>query len=250
MHSPRYVFGEMTGPELERALPSIQYAILPVGAMEQHGPGGTFAVDSARGEGFARLLAERLYPQVLAVPVVPFGYSHHHMPFPGTITLEADTLIAVVEDLVVGLRRLGIRRFVLINAHGGNKDALEIAARDLRDAYPDLWVKVIAISGVVNDIRQPKEIESPLMGHACQRELSQSLYLAPWTVRPSAAAPAELTEQAVTRYRAPVKIGRTYDEVTRNGCLGDARHASAEFGRLLIETAADRVAAELLESLG
>lgn len=241
MEKPRYILADMTWPEFREALATVDLALIPTGATEQHGPGGTFAVDTARADGFTRLLAERLYPRAVAVPAIPFGFSPHHMPFPGTITLEADTFQAVVEEVVGSLHRHGLRKFFILNAHGGNRDALDLAIATLKDRYPEILIGWVQISGLVTDIRDPDGKESPLMGHGCERELSQSLYLAPWTVRPAAMGPSPLTDRAMALHHPAIKVGKTFDEITRDGGLGNSANASYELGRRLIETALDRL---------
>lgn len=245
MTKQRYLLAEMTWPEFRSALATVDLALIPTGATEQHGPGGTFAVDTARADGFTRLLAERLYPRAVAAPAVPFGFSPHHMPFPGTITLEAETFMAVLEEVVESLYRHGLRRFLILNAHGGNRDALDLLLQRVRDRRPDLWIGWVQISGLVTDIRDTAGRESPLMGHGCERELSQSLYLAPWTVRQEAMGPSPLTERAGALHHPAIKVGKTYDEITQDGGLGNSANASRELGERMIETALDRLTAWL-----
>lgn len=243
-----YILAGMTWPELRAALATVDLALIPTGATEQHGPAGTFAVDSARAEAFTRRLAARLYPRALAVPAIPFGFSPHHMPFPGTITLEAQTFMAVVDEVIASLYRHGLRKFLILNAHGGNRDALDLVIEQVRDRWPEVQVGWVQFSGLVTDIRHPDGRESPVMGHACERELSQSLYLAPWTVRTAAAGPSPLTAAAESLNDAAIKVGRTFAELTHDGGLGNSANASRALGEQLIETALDRLAAWLEQS--
>lgn len=122
----RYVLWEMTWPELEAAMAEIRLVVIPVGATEQHGPHATFATDAVRAYEFSLRLAERLYPEVLVVPVMPFGVSPHHMTFPGTITLSGETFMQVLYEVVESLAEHGFERFLFVNGHGGNRPALEL----------------------------------------------------------------------------------------------------------------------------
>ena len=96
MTNRAHILPEMTWPEAKEALALAELALIPVGSFEQHGPHGTFEVDTGRAYGFGKLLAARMYPQVVLSPVVNIGVSYHHLNFPGTITLRPETFMAVV----------------------------------------------------------------------------------------------------------------------------------------------------------
>ena len=130
--SPAFILPEMTWPEAKDAFDKAELAIIPVGSFEQHSPYMTFTVDSERAYAFSKLLAARLYPRVLVAPPITFGISHHHMNFPGTITLRHETLDAMIYDIVWSLREHGIRQFFLVNGHGGNAPSLNVMIVRLR----------------------------------------------------------------------------------------------------------------------
>ena len=115
--------------------------ILPIGAIEQHGPHLPVEVDSQLGEQVAlrtaRLLAARGEP-VLVLPMLWTGVSEHHMSFGGTITLDMATFSAVVEGIVKSVVRHGFRRVVLLNGHGGNENALRVLADELTPSTMEL----------------------------------------------------------------------------------------------------------------
>jgi creatinine amidohydrolase len=95
-------------------------ALLPLGALEQHGPHLPLATDSLIVERLARAVAERVERPVVVAPVVVEGLSEHHTGFAGTVSVDAGTLRGIVEAFVASLERTGIRRCALISAHGGN----------------------------------------------------------------------------------------------------------------------------------
>src|SRR5260370_27466713 len=105
----------------------------PVGSLEQHGPHLPVEIDSLLGETVAlrtaRLAAEK--EPVLVLPMLWTGLSEHHMSFGGTITLDTDTFLAVLPCVCEAIVRHGFRRLVLLNGHGGNEDAMRVAADDL-----------------------------------------------------------------------------------------------------------------------
>lgn len=254
MSSKSRILYEMTWSEFEGAVTSEGedlIALIPVGSTEQHGPHGTFGVDTGRAEGFSRRLAARLYPRAFSVPTMPFGVSPHHMNFPGTITLSTSTFNQVLSEIVDSLYRHGIRKYFFLNGHGGNSSPLNVLLADLRQTYSDVrlgWASFTAVAGDVID----DEITSKVRGHSCEGEMSQALYLAPWSVREDLLALGEVLleipeDPIKARMSRVVHVYRTFDEITANGALGDARHTSMELGEKIIETALSRLTSFLEE---
>ncbi|MGI6632333.1 MAG: creatininase family protein [Bacillota bacterium] len=238
----RLYLPEMTWPELKDALPKVKMAIIPVGSHEQHGPHGTFQFDTACSTEFSLLLGERLYPEVVVAPGVPVGISTHHMNFPGTITLQPETLIQVLTDMAKSLMRHGIKEFLFVNGHGGNTPALTIVVNRLRQDFDCEAMWATLPYDVVGDISQ-KYVKSPTSGHSCEGEVSIMMYLKPDAVRTSALSAAELNPKHVEAMKdsLPVKRGSYFDDVTINGCLGDARKATPEIGKEMVEAALERL---------
>lgn len=233
---------EMTWPELKEALPKVKLAIIPVGSHEQHGPHGTFQFDAACSKEFSILLGQRLYPEAVVAPGVAVGVSTHHMNFPGTITLQPETLIQVLMDMTKSLIKHGIRKFLFVNGHGGNTPALTIVANRIRQDLDCEAMWGTLPYDVAGDI-SGKYVKSPVTGHSCEGEVSIMMYLKPDAVRTSALTPGNLNPQYVEDLKdaLPIKRGSFFDEVTINGCLGDATKASAEIGKEVVETALDRL---------
>ncbi len=115
-------------------LPKETVAILPIGAIEQHGPHLPVWVDSCINE----LLLERALAaipaslSVLALPIQAVGKSNEHEAFPGTLSLSNTTLGAILVELGESVRRAGIQKLILLNSHGGQPQVLDIVARELR----------------------------------------------------------------------------------------------------------------------
>lgn len=238
----RYVLNEMTWPEVKEALESVKIALVPTGSAEQHGPNTTFFTDTGRAEGFCRLLAEKLYPRALAVPPVGYGVSYHHMRFPGTVTLKPETFMAVVYEVVESLKRHGIEHFLIVNGHGGNMPALQLVTMKLR--Y-ELGVKIAYLTPteVARDVVNAGKTAERI-GHACENEASQLLYLGyDWAVRGSALAPGEIQPDPYPQagFQGRIHVPYFFDEVTANGALGDARGSSLEYGQATVEAACDRI---------
>jgi len=105
-------------PEVEAYLQRCKGVIVPLGSTEQHGPTGAIGTDALTAEAVALEVGRR--SGVLVTPVQPFGMAEHHLAFPGTVSLQPATLLAVLHDVVLSLARHGFERIVVINGHGGN----------------------------------------------------------------------------------------------------------------------------------
>ena len=158
--------------------------MLPVGAIEQHGPHLPVSVDAAIIAGIVeRVIA--LLPDDLPVtflPMMPIGKSNEHIAFPGTLTLSADTLIRLWTEIGESVARAGIRKLVLLNSHGGQPQIMDIVARDLRVR---LKMFVVALSywgvGMPKGCFPSGEAEHGI--HGGSSETSMMLHLHPELVR-------------------------------------------------------------------
>ncbi|MFC4779236.1 creatininase family protein [Paenibacillus sp. GCM10023252] len=110
--------------------------VLPVGATEQHGPALPTYTDTLIGEGFMTETFKHLPvdSNIWLIPALSYGKSTEHMNHPGTITLSAQTLMAVLMDIAQSLARSGFRKLVFWNTHGGNVDLLSMMGREIRIA--------------------------------------------------------------------------------------------------------------------
>jgi creatinine amidohydrolase len=128
----RFLLHELTRVEAaERAGNAL--AILPVGATEQHGPHLPLGTDFLIVERIAREAAARARDEFdpIVTPTLPFGSSHHHLPFGGTVSLATERYYAALSDMVESLIAGGFRRVFILNGHGGNHEIIQLVARDL-----------------------------------------------------------------------------------------------------------------------
>src|SRR5712692_9609109 len=187
--------------------------IVPVGSLEQHGPHLPVEIDSLLGETVAlrtaRLAAEK--ENVLVLPMLWTGLSEHHMSFGGTITLDTDTFLAVLRCVCESIVRHGFRRIVLLNGHGGNENAMRVAADDLS---PKLGVSIVQFT----------------YWHACEAETSMCMALHPELVAEDRIRLAEVnTTPDVAEIVGP-GVYRWRSLVSRSsaGVIGYPSAASAE----------------------
>ena len=109
-------------------------ALLPVGATEQHGPHLPLSVDSRIAAALVKRVAEGLPPAfpLSVLPMLHFGVSPEHADFPGTLSLSAETMLAVLMDIGRSVAAAGLTKLVILNSHGGQPQVLDIAAQKLR----------------------------------------------------------------------------------------------------------------------
>jgi creatinine amidohydrolase len=220
--------------------------VLPVAAMEQHGPHLPVMVDTLLcGEVAARAArrASGRHPVVVA-PTIWSGLSEHHMPFGGTFTLDFATFRSLIECLCRSLERHGFRRVLLLNGHGGNVAALrvvvdELRRLDMRLATATYWqVDPVAIADIL-------ERQSGVQ-HACEAETSMVMALRPELVDESRFAAAKHVEPGQVAGQTPaVHSPMRFEVRTPTGAIGDPTAASAEKGEKLLEAAATAVAGVL-----
>ena len=131
---PKRHWMEMTWTDLAAADRRRWIAVLPVAAVEQHGPHLPLGVDVYIAEAYLSRVHE-LLPDDLPVtflPVLKIGQSDEHIAFPGTLSLSARTVIDTYTQIGESLLRAGLRKLVIVTSHGGNVSAMELVARDLR----------------------------------------------------------------------------------------------------------------------
>jgi creatinine amidohydrolase len=239
------IINEMTWPELQAQMDNIKIAFIPVGSCEQHGPNTTFATDAVRAYEFAKLLAEKVGNRVVVFPAVTYGLSLHHMDFPGTVTLRVETMLHLLEDIAVAIHKHGIRKILFLNAHGGNYPALDGVVIQLKQVHDinAYWSAIGSEIAVNSGVEGSLEGLPNIIGHACEIETSQLMYLAPEYVRenrvPSQMQDSMYTRESFVKGNAPWSW--KYD-VTLNGALGDARKATVEIGKQLTDAALDNLA--------
>jgi creatinine amidohydrolase len=246
---------DLTSPEFARLDPEATVAVLPVGAIEQHGPHLPVAVDTCLGEAIVRRALELLASgtPVLVLPTCAVGKSNEHLAYPGTLTLSAETLGRVWYEIGASVRRAGLRKLLLFNSHGGQPQVMQIAARELRIDHRMLAVAASWYSwGLPEGLFDPAEVRHGI--HAGTVETAMMLAVRPDLVDMGAAAdfvPVTVADdEDYPRLRAlgATGLGWQAQDLHRQGACGDATRATAEQGHAVIEHAARRLV-ELLEEL-
>jgi creatinine amidohydrolase len=243
---PDRYFPYLTWTEIQ-AMPDKENVVLiqPVGAIEQHGPHLPIAVDSAIGLAVLGKALEKLDGNIpaYALPNLYYGKSNEHVHFPGTITLSAQTLLAVLTEVATSIYQAGFRKLVFMNSHGGQPQVLEIAARDLHQQYADLMVFPLftwRVPNVAKELLTPKELEFGI--HAGDAETSLLLSILPNQVKLDQAIaeyPQELPKDSLLSMEGNLPFAWVTRDLSQSGVLGDPTTASREKGDRLLDSLSD-----------
>jgi creatinine amidohydrolase len=243
---PERFFSYLTWTDIQ-AMPDKENVVIiqPVGAIEQHGPHLPIIVDSAIAVSVIGKALSKLDPNVpaYALPPLYYGKSNEHWHFPGTITLSAQTLLAVLTEMAESIYRAGFRKLVLMNAHGGQPQVMEIAARDIHQKYEDFLVFPLftwRVPHIAKELLTQKELEYGI--HAGDAETSLLLSILPEQVKMERAVveyPHGLPEDSLLSMEGKLPFAWVTRDLTKSGVLGDATVATKEKGDRLLESVSD-----------
>jgi creatinine amidohydrolase len=225
-------------------------AVLPVAAVEQHGPHLPVRVDAAINEGIIARAVE-LMPDALpalVLPALPIGKSDEHTAYPGTLTLSYETLARVWYEVGESVHGAGCRKLILFNSHGGQTQVMDIVCRELRVkldmfAVACSWFRVTEAS----DLFDAAELRHGI--HGGETETSVMLHLHSDLVEMARAenfvpksVELEKTNSILTPEGA-VGYGWQTQDLQPSGACGNALAADAKRGGELVERAAKQLIA-------
>ena len=235
--SVNFLWGELTWQEAEKRLNEIDIALLPVGAIEQHGPHLPLDTDAFDADYLARRVAMACSsPVPVVLPLIPYGVSYHHEDFKGTISISNDVLSRLVYEIGLSAAYNGIKKLVIINGHGGNSPALNYAAQMInRDAH----IFVCVDTGETSDVDISRVTETPNDVHAGEIETSTSLAVRANLVKMDRAVRSvpEFSSRYLdfTGKRGILWYAHTR-KISTSGVMGDPTKASAAKGERIWET--------------
>ncbi|KQT12594.1 creatininase family protein [Ramlibacter sp. Leaf400] len=232
-------------------------AVLPVAAIEQHGPHLPVSVDTDLVDGIVRAGLPHLPADlpVLFLPTQQVGKSNEHIRFPGTLTLSAETVIRLWTEIGESVARAGVRKLVLFNSHGGQVSVMDIVARDLRTRCELLVFSVnwfnLPLGDEVQGLFTPAEHRFGI--HAGDVETSMMLALRPDAVDMRQARDFRSSSQdraarfPILGNGSSAKLGWQMQDYNAMGAAGNATLATADKGRAVVEAAARQLALLLQE---
>ncbi len=248
--SERFYWASHTSPDLAALVDERTIAVLPVGAIEQHGPHLPLGVDADIVRGLVAAVVEKLdaaesSPRVLFLPTMAIGKSSEHEDFAGTLSLSAGTLMRVWSEIAASVARAGVRRMVFFNSHGGQVAPMEIVARDTRIKHNMLtvacnWFALGLPEGLIGDHESTfgihaGELETSMMlalhPHRCIMERAENFVSEAETIRRQS---RQLASSAGGR------LGWKMGDLNRAGACGNAAAATVQTGSAAIDYVADR----------
>jgi creatinine amidohydrolase len=247
--SKKFLWGEMTWPEIQQAADEERVVLLPVGVIEQHGYHLPTQVDTYLAASICARAAAAMPERAIVVPPVVHGFVPHHMDFPGTITVRGQVFIDYVVDVCKSIVSHGFTKLLILNGHGGNTSVLDLAAKIVTldtgafCAFISHW-ELEPVKRTMAEVR-----ESPPAGgtlHADEYETSVYLAIDPDGVQ---------MDKAVSEYEVPesryfwmdmfgggdritaARFIQPWSSFTQSGVAGDATVATQEKGERLLAAA-------------
>ena len=250
--APTRYWADMTWPDFHCADMRDVIAVLPIAAVEQHGPHLPLGVDAIINEGCIRLVAERLPADLpaLFLPTQVVGVSSEHAGYPGTLTLSVESAIRIWQEIGDSVARTGCRKLVVINAHGGNGAAIDATTLYLRRRWSMLavhasWRRL----GYPDGLFSPRETTHGV--HGGDSETSLMLALRPDLVRRAEVrdflSAAETIERdfALLRAKPPLGFAWAASDLNTTGAVGEADRATADKGNAALAYGVERFIALL-----
>ena len=247
-------FAELAVHDLADHITAKSILLLPLGAVEAHGPHLPLNTDLVIAEHAVDTIVERVGDEfdLWALPALGYTKSNEHAWAPGTVWLSATTMLAVLDDIGRSLATTNARTLVFVNAHGGNSALLQVALRDLRLKYgfKTFLVQPFTVSGEGNEFGMPI--------HGGHDETSMLMAIRPDLVevaRAVRAVPEKLSENRHVRFGGSVSFGWLSDDFEAqpeagelpSGVIGDGTGANAEHGHILWERVITTMAEALAE---
>ncbi|MBX7199065.1 MAG: creatininase family protein [Rhodospirillaceae bacterium] len=241
-----HAFQHLGQPPVQVAHPRA-VAVLPLGALETHGPHLPLATDTLIAEGILDCVRDldRSAEPILRLPPLWVGASAEHADRAGTVSIEPEMLIAQIESIGEGLARAGVKRILLFNGHGGNIAAAAIAVLKLRTRFGMLaacahWLDY----GLPDGMKTPAGVKEDV--HGGWIETSVMLHLAPALVGKGAAAEPKPPGPSLFP-SGPVNWGWMTSDLVDGGWIGRADLADVALGEAMVNHAARAALATLHE---
>ncbi|MGC9334749.1 MAG: creatininase family protein [Anaerolineae bacterium] len=243
---PTIRYDELTWREMREAISRQPVVALPFGAVEDHGPHMPISTDNVIVEALCLEAARRAPDDMLVMPLIAYGLDEHHMDFPGTVSVDMQTLIDYVADVAASPARHGFTHVLIVNGHGSNAPIADLAARS-----------VVLETGIVCGAMSPNAAVDPTLAeptlsemrrsgpggvaHAGEYETAMMLHLRPDLVQMDKAV-TEMGQLKQTFFNwdhpepSVLSWQDWWSRMSESGICGDPTVATAEFGQALFET--------------
>lgn len=249
-------FEELTSPEVAALDRDKTVLILPLGSVEQHGNHMPLGTDTLLAHAVS-LAAAKSAGNTAVLPPPWYGFSTHHMRFPGSVTLRAETLMAVAEDIVASVVKHGFRRILIVNGHGGNGGVIDVLASTLgHKHYGEAKIAALTYFQLAREaIARLRQSQPGGMGHACEFETAMVQHVRPDLVkmdRASTIYPDPGSSYLTTDLLggSPIRVYHDFGDLSESGTLGDPALATPEKGEKFFTSVAAELAAFITDFRG
>ncbi|MBA3708390.1 MAG: creatininase family protein [Planctomycetes bacterium] len=257
--SPAYLYEKLTWMEADAAANAGKVAVIPIGAIEQHGPHLPLDVDCLLPRGVALRAAEAIPDELVLLPTIVHGYTAHVMDFPGTINIDHERFIGMVIDVGRSLAYHGFKKIIFLNGHGSNMPNLDIACRRVNletdaECLVAAWWSLLTVDPAFMPAWRQSAFPGGC-GHACELETSAYLHLSGDDVRTELIADEAIAYNAVGSDfqwcdlfgSGPATVTSWTSTYTVSGTCGEAEKATAEKGKAFVDEAARQLARLVVE---
>ena len=225
---------EMNAIEVRKTINEKTIAVLVFGACENHGNHMPFGSDFIFPIEVAKRVAAKV-SNAIVLPAIPYGVSLHHDKFQMTMSINPETLVGIISDLLTSLIQNKIRRVLIINGHDGNIAPIEIAARSIKNKHPEMIIACleswwILVGQMKRDIF---EVWNGL-GHGGEAETSAVL-----AVRPDLVNIESAPKEVIPKLPENIRIFWKFDELTSTGATGSPQKANIKKGYEILQILED-----------
>jgi len=242
----KFRYDELTWPEMREAIARQPAVLLPFGTIEDHGPHLPLNTDNVIVEAICLEAGRRAPEEILVMPLVAYGLDEHHMDFPGTVSVDMQTLLSYVSDVSLSAARHGFTHVLIVNGHGSNSSIAELAAR-----------RVVLETGIICGAMSPNAAIDPALAepalsqmrrsgpggvaHACEYETAMMLHLRPDLVQMDRAL-REIGQLTLEYFNwdhpqpSVLSWQDWWSRMSESGVCGDPTVATLDFGQALFET--------------
>lgn len=250
----KYVYSDLTWPEVNEAVSMNKVILLPVGTTEQHGPHLPLDVDNVIARELCLEAGRRAPEKILVAPLIPYGFNIHAMDFPGTLHVAYDHFVEFCLDVCKSFSYHGFKRIIIVNGHGSNTQLVEFAGRRTileTDALVAsfMWWSLLRVDpDFINSFRE--SVFPGGAGHAGEVETSVYLHLFGEKVQMDKAEDEIVwyNKKGATGYQwgdafgaGPVTIVEWASTFMKKGVFGQPSLATAEKGKKIFEEAVKRL---------
>jgi creatinine amidohydrolase len=242
-------YDELTWPEMREAIACQPVILLPFGTVEDHGPHLPLNTDNVIVEAICLEAARRAPGEMLVMPLAAYGLDEHHMDFPGTVSVDIQTLIAYVAAVAISPARHGFRYVLVVNGHGSNAPIADLVARRVVLETGIVCAAMSPNAAIDTTLAEPTLSQMRRSGpggvaHAGEYETAMMLHLRPDLVQMEKAV-REIGQLKLTYFNwdhpepSVLSWQDWWSRMSESGVCGDPTVATAAFGQALFETTVD-----------